>query len=189
METKLNLITLLEFVQPAYLNYQEWLNVGMALKYEGYTASDWDNCSKSDSRYKPGECFKKWTTFEGNGIPVTGATITQMAKDNGWTPKRNHDDSRELGWDEAIGGDQGYVVIDRNWVEGKEVREPSTANWNPVQELIRYIKTLFDSSENARYVTETYEIKDEKTDDVVRLLGQHVSIGTISDRRLIRTRP
>lgn len=167
MENKLDLMNLLEYVEPSYLNYQEWVNVGMALKYEGYTASDWDDWSKSDSRYRPGECFKKWTTFEGNGTPVTGATITQMAKDNGWTPQRYNDDSRELGWDEAIGGDQDYVVIDRNWVEGKEVREPSTSSWNPVRELIRYIETLFDSSENVGYVTETYEIKDEKTGDVV----------------------
>ncbi|MFH5185749.1 PriCT-2 domain-containing protein [Paenibacillus sp. TAB 01] len=88
MENKLDLIALLAYVDPVYLTYQEWVNVGMALKYEGYTAADWDEWSRRDSgRYHPGECFKKWTTFEGSGIPVTGATITQMAKDNGWMPR------------------------------------------------------------------------------------------------------
>lgn len=73
LETKLDLIPLLDYIDPTYLSYQEWLNVGMALKKEGYTASDWDNWSKRDgARYHPGECFKKWTTFEGSGI--TGAT-------------------------------------------------------------------------------------------------------------------
>ncbi|MCG7406822.1 PriCT-2 domain-containing protein [Paenibacillus sp. ACRRX] len=88
MEHKLDLIALLGYVDSTYLDYQEWVNVGMALKYEVYTASDWDDWSKRDgSRYHPGECFKKWSTFEGSGIPVTGATITQMAKDNDWMPR------------------------------------------------------------------------------------------------------
>ena len=165
MDKKLDLLELLEFVSPMAVSYQEWVNVGMALKYEGYTASDWDDWSKADSRYKPGECFKKWTTFEGNGTPVTGATITQMAKDNGWMPHRKTEESRELGWDEAIGGVNEYVVIDKNWIEGKEIQEP--ANWNPLRELSRYIEALFESTENVGYVTETYPITDEKTGNVL----------------------
>ena len=165
MDKKLDLLELLEFVSPMAVSYQEWVNVGMALKYEGYTASDWDDWSKADTRYKPGECFKKWTTFEGNGTPVTGATITQMAKDNGWMPNRKAEESRELGWDEAIGGANEYVVIDKNWIEGKEIQEP--ANWNPLRELSRYIEALFESTENVGYVTETYPITDEKTGNVL----------------------
>lgn len=157
LETKLDLIPLLDYIDPTYLSYQEWLNVGMALKKEGYTASDWDNWSKRDgARYHPGECFKKWTTFEGSGI--TGATITQMAKDNGWEPKRNKEEY-ELSWDDEISGNDDYVVIDKNWIEGMEIQEPT--NWNPVQEIIRYLETLFESTENVGYVTETWE-KDGK---------------------------
>ena len=60
MEDKTNLIELLEYVDPSMLNYQEWINVGMALKHEGYTAFDWDTWSQRDSsRYHSGECFKK----------------------------------------------------------------------------------------------------------------------------------
>ena len=86
MEDKLNLIELLEYIDPVMLTYQEWVNVGMALKHEGYTASDWDNWSRRDSeRYHSGECFKKWTTFdESSSDLVTGATITKLAKDGGW---------------------------------------------------------------------------------------------------------
>ena len=58
MENKLDLIELLEYIDPASLGYQEWVNVGMALKQEGYTAVDWDQWSQSDSRYHSGECFK-----------------------------------------------------------------------------------------------------------------------------------
>lgn len=159
MEHKLNLVALLEYIDPAYLSYQEWINVGMALKYEGYTASDWDEWSKRDmARYKPGECFKKWTSFEGSGTPVTGATITQMAKENGWMPRSSDREDRELGWDDEIAGD--YVVVDKNWIEGKEIHEPAV--WNPVQQLTTYLSTLFEASENVGYVTEAWQDEDGK---------------------------
>ncbi|MEK3735490.1 AAA family ATPase [Paenibacillus sp. FSL M8-0334] len=160
MEHKLDLIALLDYIDPSFLSYQEWVNVGMALKYEGYTASDWDDWSKRDpGRYHPGECFKKWTSFEGSGNPVTGATITQMAKDNGWTPRSTDREDRELGWeDEISGGD--YVVVDRNWIEGKEIHEP--AAWNPVQQLTTYLETLFEASENVGYVVDTWQNDEGK---------------------------
>ncbi|BBI32351.1 AAA family ATPase [Cohnella abietis] len=160
MEHKLDLIALLGYVDPSRLDYQEWLNVGMALKHEGYTASDWEIWSRRDGgRYHPGECFKKWSGFEGSGI--TGATITQMAKDNGWMPRSAYDreDHHELGWeDEITGGD--YVVVDKNWIEGKEIHEPAT--WNPVQQLTTYLSTLFEASENVGYVTDTWQNDEGK---------------------------
>lgn len=159
MEHKLDLIELLRYVDPAYLSYQEWVNVGMSLKYEGYTASDWEEWSKrDDARYRPGECFRKWTSFEGTG--VTGATITQMAKDNGWMPHgHGSSDGHELDWnDEISGGD--YVVVDKNWIEGREIQEPST--WHPVQQLTTYLETLFEASENVGYVTDTWQNEDGK---------------------------
>lgn len=160
MEHKLDLIALLEYIDPSFLSYQEWINVGMALKYEGYTASEWDDWSKRDGgRYHPGECFKKWTSFEGTANPVTGATITQMAKDNGWTPRSSADrEDRELGWDDEIAGD--YVVVDRNWIEGKEIHEPG--DWNPVQQLTTYLEILFEASENVGYVVDTWQNDEGK---------------------------
>ncbi|MCY7486392.1 AAA family ATPase [Paenibacillus alvei] len=131
----------------------------MALKYEGYTAADWDDWSKRDgSRYHPGECFKKWTTFEGSGLPVTGATITQMAKDNGWVSRSGRDD-HELDWNDEISGGE-YVVVDKNWIEGKEIHEP--VDWNPVQQLTTYLATLFEASENVGYVVDTWQNDDGK---------------------------
>ena len=61
-----DLLELLEYIDPAFLDYQEWINVGMALKHEGYSVFDWDNWSSRDSgRYHPGECERKWKTFIG----------------------------------------------------------------------------------------------------------------------------
>lgn len=153
-----DLIELLDHVDPSSLDYQEWVNVGMALKHEGYSAADWDRWSMRDTaRYHKNECFKKWDTFKGTGIPVTGATITQMAKDRGWQPMRSG--GRELDWNDVIGGDDDLVIVDKGWVEGKEIQEPKY--WDPVKELTKYLEILFDSDENVGYVTKSWN-KDGK---------------------------
>lgn len=150
----LDLLEILSYIDPIALDYQEWVNVGMALKQEGYTAADWDNWSKRDSkRYKQGECFSKWTTFNGTSTPVTAGTIVQMAKNFGW---KTQNIGYEIGWNDTIGGKKDdLVVIDKDWVEGKAVKEPS--NWNPVLELTTYLDTLFDSTEIVGYVTDSWE--------------------------------
>lgn len=78
------LISALSAVDVRDLSYAEWMNVGMALKHEGYACTVWDEWSRNDQRYHPGECARKWNTFHGSGTPVTGATIVQMAKQRGW---------------------------------------------------------------------------------------------------------
>lgn len=157
-ENKFDLIPLLDYIDPSILTYQEWVNVGMALKHEGYTAMDWDSWSQADSRYKKGECFKKWDTFKEEALStVTGATITQMAKDNDWQSNTYNGESYELDWNDEI--DRDYQIIDKNWVESKEIREPS--NWQPVQELIKFLETIFESTDLVGYVTSTYPIETD----------------------------
>lgn len=98
------------------LNYQEWVNVGMALKYEGYSVNDWDAWSQRDSaRYHDGETEKKWNTFDGSTKPVTGATITQLAKDNGWkTYSADSNDSFDWGDSFVASIDKGYQLINKD---------------------------------------------------------------------------
>ncbi|MDO4754687.1 MAG: PriCT-2 domain-containing protein, partial [Bacillota bacterium] len=38
-----DLLKMLDHIDPATLDYQEWLSVGMALKTEGYNVDDWEN--------------------------------------------------------------------------------------------------------------------------------------------------
>lgn len=148
-----DLIELLDYIDPSTLNYQEWVNVGMALKQEGYSAVDWETWSMKDAaRYHKNECFKKWDTFKGTGLPITGATITQMAKNSGWQPIRNG--GQELDWDDVIEKDE-LVIIDKGWVEGKEIKEPT--NWNPFKELVTYLETLFDSDDKIGFVTKSWK--------------------------------
>lgn len=147
-----NLLDLLSYINPSNLNYQEWVNVGMALKHEGYTANDWENWSKRDfARYHINECEKKWNSFQGTLSPVTGGTIVQMAKNNGWQPVHGH----ELDWEDVI-EKEDLVVIDKNWIESREIIEPKE-DWDAVKDLITYLETLFETDENVGYVTRTYE--------------------------------
>lgn len=151
-----NLIEALKHIDPASLSYQEWVNVGMALRQEGYSWIEWDVWSRSDRRYHADECERKWASFNGAASPITGGTIIQMARENGWSPSGFSGENRSLDWDSVIGGkEEGLIVKDSGWIEGRELREPD--KWDPVSELIRYLETLFESTENVGYVTSSWE--------------------------------
>lgn len=153
---KFNLLDMLDNIDPSLLDYNEWVDVGMALKYEGYTASDWDRWSQRDpERYRTGECWAKWDSFQDSGI--TGATITQFAKDQGWRPKAKRE-SGALDWDSTISDE--LVVIEEGWIEDQEVIEPK--EWTPHEQMIQYLNALFDSTDYVGYVTETWDNGDKK---------------------------
>lgn len=159
---EINLLSIIKNIDPSKLSYTEWVQVGMALKHEGYSAYDWDLWSSKDTeRYKPGECYLKWETFnEQAGTIVTGGTIVQLAREQGFEfPK--YDAGYALDWDDEIEQDE-LVVIDKYWLEDREIDEPSEDNWHPVQELIKYLQVLFESTENVGYVTSTYKNDDGK---------------------------
>lgn len=157
MEQQTDLSEIIEYINPAELDYQEWVNVGMALKHEGYSVSVWDSWSRKDyARYHKNECERKWQTFRGNSSPVTAGTIVQMAMERGWRPKF---EGHELDWNDAIGEKDDLVIIDKNWIEEKEIKEPKS--WNPEEQLITYIETLFGTDDYVGYVTHTWE-KDGK---------------------------
>ena len=148
-----NLTEILEYIDPSTCSYQEWINVGMALKHEGYTVSDWDMWSMKDvNRYHSGECAKKWTTFQGSSAPVTAGTIIQMAKENGY---HYENVSAELDWDSEIGSKDELVIVDKNWIERSEIHIPE--KWNPAEQIITYLETLFEPDENVGYVTKSWE--------------------------------
>lgn len=146
-----NLLELLKYINPSDCNYQEWVNIGMALKHEGYSVDEWDSWSRSDSRYHTGECEKKWSSFNGAGAPVTAGTIVQMAKDNGWQAPSKRE-FQAYDWDDEISSEVEVVIGN---CEGIKLHEPT--NWDPVKEIVTYLETLFEASENVGYVTETWE--------------------------------
>lgn len=150
MDNQFDLLEAIEYINPAELTYQDWVNVGMALQHEGYSVTVWDNWSAKDyARYHRGECERKWNTFHGCNSPVTGGTIVQMAREMGWNPEYGH----ELNWDDTIQDE--LVVVNKHYIEEIEIAEPSI--WEPAKELSRYLETLFESTENVGYVTESWE--------------------------------
>lgn len=151
-----DLLQMLDAIDPALLDYQEWLNVGMALKLEGYPMHIWEDWSRRDAaRFHETECARKWGGFNGNETPVTAGTIVMIAKSQGWRPQRK-EPPKELAWDATITED--YQIIAPEWLEGREIAEPK--DWNPTQELITYIETLFEPNEHVGYVSESYQSGD-----------------------------
>lgn len=152
MTEDLNMI--LDHLNPGDCSYQEWCDVGMALKHEGYSVDDWDRWSRKDpGRYHSGECAKKWRTFNGAGTPVTGGTIFHLAVEHGWQPETG---GHELDWDSEI--DQDGVVVDSNWVENRDIHAPDV--WSPKDQLTTYLQTLFEPGETVGFVTRSW--KNEK---------------------------
>ncbi|MBR0288321.1 MAG: PriCT-2 domain-containing protein, partial [Selenomonadaceae bacterium] len=81
---------MLATIPVADLSRDEWLHVGMALKNNGNTVSDWGQWSRADERFKEGECEKLWQGFNGTGLTI--ATIHDIAKRYGYQEpsKPNH---------------------------------------------------------------------------------------------------
>ena len=136
-----NILSALKAIDVATLSRADWIAVGMALKEEGYPCSIWDDWSRNDKRYHPGECERKWNSFHGSGTPVKGGTIVQMAKDCGWTPFGGEDGC--LNWDDTIeydgaDGFNGFTAPD---------------SWSPSADLITYLELLFDADDLVGYVT------------------------------------
>ena len=138
-----SILEALKQIDASNTTYEEWIQIGMALKAEGYDCSVWDDWSKNDSRYKDGECDRKWGTFKGSSIPISGGTIIKMAKDTGWEPYGG-----VMDWDDTIEYDGDGLIYD-----------PIT-NLTPSEQLVKYLETLFKDDELVAYVTNDVWNKD-----------------------------
>ena len=76
---------MLDFINPSTLTYEEWLAVGMALKNIGCACSDWEQWSRSDDRFKDGECEHKWNGFNRDGYDI--GTLFFFAQQGGYDAK------------------------------------------------------------------------------------------------------
>lgn len=107
-----DLLEVLDHIEPAELDYQQWLNIGMALDLEGYSVDVWDNWSRRDpGRYHPGECQKKWKNKTVRHAIITGETGAY----GGW--QKNSKMQLKQRWLELFGGYE-------NETEGCDFRKP-----------------------------------------------------------------
>ena len=167
MESKIDLRELLEYIDPAQCSYEEWLNVGLALHQEGYPMFIWEEWSADDGeRFHEGECAAKWESFgRYTGKLVTGATITQMAKENGWTSKRKLENNEALSFDSMVLATtpEQYQVVDKNWIEESDVHIPKSYPLEQrKQDIVTYLTTLFEPEEYVGYVVNTFSLPDGK---------------------------
>ena len=156
-EDHADLVEALDYIDPAALDYSGWVEVGMALHESGLPVEVWEEWSRRDAaRYVEGECRGKWRGF-GNGDGRVGSgTVARMAIDNGWRPSHGKEPDEALGWDDMVSAGDGRLV-DRSWVEGVPVTEPSDAAWDPVGELTSYLRALFDDEDYVGYVVESWQ--------------------------------
>jgi RecA-family ATPase len=144
-------------LDPAVLEYNDWLQVGMVLHGVGCSVADWDSWSRRDSgRYAEKVCSRKWDGFKGSSKPVTNGFLVQLCRKHGGTvaAKREH---HELAWDDFIGGhsEEEYATIRPEYISDITM-PPCRANWNAVDDLRRYLSALFTSEEHVCYVIATY---------------------------------
>ena len=162
MEHENELKEALDFVSPSALTYDEWLMVGMALKDAGLPVTLWEQWSTHDAgRYHKGECVKKWESFHGGGAsPVTASSIFQLAYSHGWSGPAGH----ALDWNDDISASPGAQtegrLVDPRWVEAHELALPE--QWDPVDQLKRYLQALFEPDEYVAYVTESFMAADRR---------------------------
>ncbi len=140
MDNQAKILEALASIDPSGLNYQEWTEVGMALKAEGLPCSVWEEWSARDlGRFHPGECDKKWNTFSGVG--VTGGTIFHYAELYGHFKL-----SKALSWSDrlpAVADGESYSDIIATSAPEKD---------KPYQQAIKYLETLFKPGEFVGYV-------------------------------------
>ena len=83
------ILSALYAIDPAKLDYQGWLNIGMALKSwdEEKGLDAWHNWSASDAeRFEPNVLDDKWKSFGGSrDDKVTLGTLFHMAEEAGWS--------------------------------------------------------------------------------------------------------
>ena len=137
-----NILSALNRLPCSELTHDDWVRVGMALKAEGYDLSVWEDWSSRDAaRYHPGECARRWNSFRGSSVPVTGATIVKLAQERGWSPFTGEDGCMD--WDDVIEYDG----------DGSDSQADAASVRKPTEDLILYLQTLFDSDDHVGYVT------------------------------------
>lgn len=140
----------LQSIDVADLTHDEWVQVGMALKDAGADVLVWDEWSRNDARYHAGECKRLWeNSFNGCDNPVKAGSIIKMARDRGWSGKRA---GHELDWNDEIQYDGRSFSHSADQLT-RDISS-NADDWNPVQDLIRYLSTIFDPNDKVNFVTD-----------------------------------
>lgn len=171
-----DLVPLLAYIDPDE-SYETWIQVGMALKHEGYSLTIWEDWSRKGNKFHDGECSRKWDSFgEETDTIVTGATITNLAKSGGW---KNEDSP--IAMNARLPDD--LTILDTEYIEPEQLKVPTDTAWTNkarAEELINYVKALFDDDEIVSYTTKSFKDKDGKFKPIEE--GLHIYAGDMVKR-------
>lgn len=121
----------------------------MAMKAAGFSCYEWDSWSMRDlTRYKPGDCLRKWGTFNGDGWGPK--TIFYIAETQfNWT------DYKVYSFDDRLPAyANNYDEVISSGAKSEEA---------PWQMAVRYLETLFTPDESVSYVhSATYKEDRDK---------------------------
>ena len=74
----------------AYEDHDLWITIGQSLHaLDDTLLEEWDRWSAQSDKYKEGECFKRWQSFDKNGGIGIG-TLFHHAKEAGWQPPQDY---------------------------------------------------------------------------------------------------
>lgn len=159
MDTEIDYKHILDCIPPSATNRQQWVQVGMALKHEGQPFELFDAWSAGDARqgqYRGSEyTYKVWESFRESGAGVvTGATLTQMARDLGIDPFPR------------TGGFFDWGDIVESDGEEPKAQTKSVCHFRdtkkPVFQIIEYLETLFRDDDCINILTASFEDEEGK---------------------------
>lgn len=183
-----DLLDALSAIPVTSCDYQTWVDVGMALKQAGFSLSDWQAWSATDTRRKPDgsayyserETASKWAGFDNTRADrVTSGTIIHLAESHGWVqPSKRH-----YGWDDEVQTSDSIQMrsFSAKLIDTRDVGEESFERDKPkdgAAEFIDWLRALFRYNEHVGIVARPdangkpsgrgrFELTREQVEDLV----------------------
>lgn len=152
-----NILDALEHLSAEACDYEEWVEVGMALKREGYSVETWDAWSRTDSRYHEGECERKWAGFGEISEGVTGGTIIHLAEKYGYKKPR---EDNGFEWDDLFSADE--MQLQTAQIQKRKKTEKPLTFTEQCEQIKEYLNALFQEDEHVGYCTNAMQRDDGK---------------------------
>lgn len=177
-------IACLSGLNPAALDYDAWLRVGMAMRHSGCSLEEFDAWSRADTRYDAKAVAAKWKSFKGSAHAVTIASLIQITREHGNLPDEVFDRvagdkplGKPLGWDDVLPRKHAF---EPEWVAPVAADEipcppPEIAM---AGQLATYLRLMFQPDELVCYCIDAFE-RPEKPGKWLPTKGVHRTAGEL----------
>ena len=156
-EDHAHLLDALAAIDPATLDYSEWLSCGFALHDSGYSCQDWEDWSRRDHRrFHESECRAKWEGFGHGADRVSSGSIIRLAEARGWRQPTSGE-GVALDWDGVGTVTSGPAGPDVTGADTEPIIDADEGHWDPCRMLSDYLEALFEDDDHVGYVCECWE--------------------------------